>query len=56
MFLSRREGRGNATVVVPAREETQIFITLVPRAKWEYGKSFTWRAEIYLDVGNHDWS
>ena len=40
VFLSKREGRG-ATGKMPAREETRIFITLVPRAEQKYGKSFT---------------
>ena len=55
MFLSKREGKG-ATGKMPAREETRIFITLVPRAEWESKKSFTWEAKISLNVGNYDWS
>ena len=54
VFLSEREGRGDATGEAPVREEVQIFITFVLGVEWEPGKSFTWGAKISLSVGNRD--
>ena len=40
VFLSEREGRGDATGDMLAKEKAEIFIALVPRAEWEFDESF----------------
>ena len=54
VFLSEREGRGDATGDVLAKEKAEIFIALVPRAEWESKELFAWRTKISLNAGNHD--
>ena len=46
----------NATVEVPTKEETQMFITFAQGQNEDSVHYLFKETEIRLNVGNHDWS